>query len=147
LVEVFLVFPLAVVKLGRGIASSVQGDEEAVAISRLGAVGGVPKGHDFAVEDEVLVLPGLLIFRLGVGEPLGGERLCLLLGLRLGEGFQRENRRTHGLSRENCKAREEDEEGEKVMHTLFFYACGYAPVISCKGTTYSLNNKGIKKKM
>lgn len=115
LIEPFLVLPLAVVELGGCIASSVQGDEEAVTIGGFGAESGVPEGHDFAADDEVLVLPSLTIACLGVSQPLGGKGLCFLLRLCLGEVLCGERKGDEG-----------EEENEKVGHGLFFYACGFA---------------------
>lgn len=115
LIELLLVLPLAVVELGGCIPSSVQGDEEAVTIGRFGAESGVPEGHDFAADDEVLVLPSLAIACLGVGKPLGGKSLCFLLRLSLGEVLCGERNGDEG-----------EEENEKVGHGLFFYACGFS---------------------
>ena len=103
-IELLLIFPLAVVDLGRSIAASMQGDEEAVTIGRFGAESGVPEGHDFAADDEVLVLPSLAIACLGVGKPLGGKGLCFLLRLSLGEVLCGERKGDEG----------EEEDGEEV---------------------------------
>lgn len=105
LIEPFLVLPLTVVELGGCIASSVQGDEEAVTIGGFGAESGVPEGHDFAADDEVLVLPSLTIACLGVGKPLGGKGLCFLLRLSLGEVLCGER-----------KGEEGEKERENVLH-------------------------------
>ncbi len=104
-VKLFLVLPLAVVELGGCIAASMQGDEEAVAIGRLGAVGGVPERHDLAANNQVTVLPGLLVLGFDVFFPLDSKRLRFLLCLCSGEVLSREGER-----------KEEEEKGEEVLH-------------------------------
>ena len=103
-VKLFLILPLAVVELSGSIAASMQGDEEAVAIGRLGAVGGVPERHDLAADNQVAVLPSLLVLGFDVFFPLDSKCLRFLLCLCSGEVLGREGER------------KEEEKGEEVLH-------------------------------
>ena len=108
-VKLFLILPLAVVELSRGVAAAMQGDEEAVAIGRLGAVGGVPERHDLTVKGDFLGLPSLGVLVSDVVSPLGSQPFRLLRCLCSGEVL--------GGEEEGKEGEEGEEEREHVSHT------------------------------
>ena len=118
-VKLFLVLPLAVVELGGSVAASMQGDEEAVAVGRFCAVGGVPERHDLGADNEVTVLPDLLVFGLDVLLPLDSKGLRFLLCLRPGEVLGREG-----------DGKEGKEKGENVLHVYSSMPVAFPLVVS-----------------
>ena len=119
LVKLFLVLPLTVVELGGSIAASMQRDEEAVAVGRFCAVGGVPERHDLGADNKVAVLPGLLVLGFDVLLPLDSKGLRFLLCLCPGEVLGREGNGKKG-----------EEKGENVLHAYSSMPVAFPLVVS-----------------